>query len=178
MSSRWLSAFILILVASLMMARAQTINPGGGSGTGIGVGRVVSNAAPSNPTGTTSATAVMMGLGVAGAQTCSITPQFSTRVLFSIQGNAIQATVSNTTTVALRTGTGTPPANQAALTGVLQTNPTNHIAAVASTGSAFNHVSIVTGLAIGVLVWFDMQVSSAGGGLGSINSITCNAAEL
>lgn len=67
--------------------------------------------APSNPTGTSSATAVMMGL--AGA----ITPRFSGRVLLMISGAIFNAGIGQGATPQLSWGTGAAPTNGAALTG-------------------------------------------------------------
>jgi len=170
-----LDRLLLVVLCLIMLglgARAQFNQ--GGAGAGIGVGAVLSNGAPSNPTANATVTPLMMGLGT----TCKITPAFSTRVLFQIQGNILNATAGNGSITALRTGTGTAPANGAAVTGTQQTAVTTHVSSGANTQTEFNHVSIVSGLTAGTAYWFDMQLASSAATSASITSITCQAAEL
>jgi hypothetical protein len=127
----------------------------------------VLQATPTPPTGTTSATGVMMGLGT----TCKITPVYSTRVHLAFFGNASQNAVS-TFSIQNRFGTGTAPANGAAPTGTL-------IGAVASGTSptsgyqgSFATPVIISGLTPGTAYWFDLSLLTSGG-TSTINSVSC-----
>lgn len=68
---------------------------------------------PANPTGTISATEVMMGLG----STCVYTPTGSGKVIINVTGYVANPTAGVATTVGCRFGTGTAPVNGAAVTG-------------------------------------------------------------
>jgi hypothetical protein len=68
---------------------------------------------PSNPTATASTTLVMMGLG----STCAYTPAGSGIVLVNVSGYVQTLTAVTTVTFGGRYGTGTAPANGAAVTG-------------------------------------------------------------
>jgi hypothetical protein len=65
------------------------------------------------PTGTTSGTPVMMGLGAS----CKITPQSTGRVDFRIRGTFGNSVANITGIVGFRFDTGTGPANGVAATG-------------------------------------------------------------
>ena len=65
------------------------------------------------PTGTTSGTPVMMGLGAS----CKITPQSTGRVDFRIRGTFGNSAANITGIVGFRFDTGTAPANGVAATG-------------------------------------------------------------
>jgi hypothetical protein len=123
---------------------------------------------PADPTGTTSTIQKMMGL--AG----SITPATTGKVLFIISG-----TWNNTGSVGqniiMRYGTGTPPANGAAVTG-------NAIGSNLSLGAvlvviSFTNQAIVTGLSVGTAYWFDLAINTVVNGTASVYTIMMSAAE-
>jgi hypothetical protein len=128
---------------------------------------------PTNPTATTSLTAVHMGVG----STCAITPSFSTRVFFSIQGVAANSTANQVTAVALRFGTGAAPANGAAATGTLIGAQQAITIAGGNTSSGFGLSGVVTGRTPGVALWFDVT-ALVSANTGTITNITCTAYEL
>jgi len=68
---------------------------------------------PGNPTGTTSITLVMMGLG----SSCTYTPAGSGLVVVNVTGQVGNVTGSPADTIGPRYGTGTPPGNGASVTG-------------------------------------------------------------
>src|SRR5690242_15711692 len=70
-----------------------------------------SQATPTNPTGTSSTTGVMMGL--AG----SVTPKFSGRVQVTMSGDCFSGTIADGANIQMRYGTGTAPSNAGALAG-------------------------------------------------------------
>ncbi len=132
----------------------------------------LSNAQPGNPTGTTSATTVMMGLGT----TCKITPVYSTRVQITIDGDVANSGVANTAGIKLFYGTGTAPINGAASTG---TQYGQQMVMTTTAGNAqvpFSKTAYVTGLSVGVAIWIDIGLL-AGAGTSSISNLTCGALE-
>lgn len=116
------------------------------------------NATPANPTGTSSGTPVMMGLG----GTCALTPVYSSRVRFTWSGLYSSSGVFNTG-LRFYYGTGTAPTNGAATTGT-QVGPTQ-AASCPATGQTvpFSMSIIVTGLTPSTAYWFDIAVNAAAG---------------
>lgn len=136
-------------------------------------GAVLSGGAPSNPTGTTSATVVHMGLGVT---TCRFTPTFSTRVVFDIKGSTNSTAVNGQSGIQFRYGTGAGPANGAAPTG---TGFGSVMTVTSSTANALEMFAVggpVTALSAGTTYWFDIAVSSSSG-TATPSNITCSAYE-
>lgn len=123
------------------------------------------------PTGTTSATAVMMGL--AG----TITPTKTGRVTFTISGQMANNTLNDGVTVDLRTGTGTAPTNGAAVTGTLRGVSQTATALIANERSGFSLTFPVTGLTLGTAVWYDLSLLAVTGGTASVTGITGSAVE-
>lgn len=127
------------------------------------------NSAPGNPTGTTDTTGLMMGL--AGA----ITPRTG-KIVVVISGNGANNTINDGFKVRIRYGTGTAPANGAALTGTAvgtTAEGTNDIAANAK--SPFTVVSVITGLTAGTAYWLDVQLAAVTGGTAAITEVNVAA---
>jgi hypothetical protein len=130
---------------------------------------------PSNPTGTTSTSPVMMGIG----GVCHITPATSTRVFVTIQGQVSNNTTSDASTIGLRQGTGSAPANGAAATGtVYGTTIGVGGGSNANVTWPFNLCAVITGLTIGTPIWFDLTLSVQVGGTSTIGALTCSAFEI
>jgi len=128
------------------------------------------------PTGTTSATAVMAGMG----STCKITPGLTGRIRFVIEGRASNTVINNLITMQLLYGSGTAPTNGAAASGSSPSSLSMTIqSAVAQQPMAFSLSGQVTGLSVGTQYWFDLSQlqSGGGGGTANINSAACNAVE-
>lgn len=124
-----------------------------------------------SPTGTTSTTGKMMGLGLTGA---TITPATTGRVHFTIRGS-FSNTVVTLTSVGLRFGTGTAPSNGAAPAGTqIGAIAKGHVEAT-SAFLPFTATGIATGLALGTPVWFDADLLVAAGS-GTI-VVDCSAFE-
>lgn len=128
---------------------------------------------PSNPAGTTSATVVMMGLGVS---TCRITPTYSTRIEFEIYGD-ITNSVAGTVTVRLSFGTGAGPANGAAAAGTVTGSSLVPSIASVSDVKPFKIGSIVQSLTAGTTYWFDLEIGTNGGTANAL-ALTCIAREV
>jgi hypothetical protein len=142
---------------------------------------------PSNPAATTSATYLMQGLGVAGASAFTITPQCTGRVLVLVEGDMTGVNTA-TVTAQLSFGTGTAPANNAAVTGTqVGSQPTlTPITGILST--PFTLFWVITGLTVpsvsstgvtgaAVPVWLDVALKSSSGAA-SISNLTCIAIEI
>ncbi len=126
-----------------------------------------------NPTPTASLTLKMMGLG----STCTITPLYSSRVTFIIQGQIYNTTNTDGTFGTLYYGTGAAPANAASTTGT----PGNNFAMSASNGTLsppFSVTSVITGLTPGTAYWFDSALEATTGGTAGIQNTSCAAFEM
>lgn len=131
---------------------------------------------PTNPTGTNSATAVMMGMG----STCHLTPSYSGRMRVTFDGSYV-GTGTNNINFNVRYGTGTAPANAAAASGTI-VGPTVSYAVtsaeVTSFGQPFSLTRIITGLTPGTAYWLDMSISTNGTATtATISSVNCAAQE-
>lgn len=150
----------------------KTLISGGASANPSYTGPNSAQSTPSNPTGTTNTSGLMMGL--AG----SITPVGSGIILVNICGDMTNSTTNDGASIQLRYGTGTAPSNAGALTG---TTIGNSITATAATGS-YNYpfcVSvIISGLSASTAYWLDLSLAAITGGTASISNITINSHEL
>lgn len=134
------------------------------------------SSSPLTPTGTTSATAVMAGMGA----TCKITPGLTGRIRFVIEGRASNTVINNLITMQLLYGSGAAPANGAAASGTSPSSLALAVqSAVAQQPMAFSLSGQVTSLSVGTQYWFDLSQlqSGGGGGTANINSAACNAVE-
>lgn len=127
----------------------------------------------SNPSGTTSATAIMMGLGASWI----LTPVFSGRIRIIVNGRTSNTFATGSTSVQAYYNTGTAPANGDAVTGTLSGRGANNVDVLGSTAQAFAFTTVVTGLTIGATYWFDLALSSAGGGTASVAGLTVSTEE-
>lgn len=131
-----------------------------------------STSSPTNPTGTTSTTAVMMGLHG------SITPTVTGNVQITMTGSIANDTVNDGASVQISYGTGTAPANAAALTGTQVGSKVTATSAVAAGTLPFTCTAYVTGLTVGTAYWIDAAVAAITGGTASITAVTIVAAEM
>jgi hypothetical protein len=125
--------------------------------TGLGASAASFASTPAAPTGTTSTTLVMAGLG----STWAFTPGNTGKVLVTVTGGSNVGTALTYTTVGARYGTGTAPANGAAVTGTrfgaagdpsFESGATGH-----NTGFAFTAVLPLTA---GTAYWFDLALAT------------------
>lgn len=116
---------------------------------------------PANPTQTSSATYVMMGL--AGA----ITPR-GTKVKVTLSGD-VTATNGQTATMQLSIGTGAAPANAAAVTGTQFGSQPTFTALTGLLTVPFSVQAIATGLTPGTAVWVDLALKSSSGNVSVSN---------
>ncbi|MEM0241251.1 MAG: hypothetical protein QXP29_07310 [Candidatus Nezhaarchaeales archaeon] len=121
---------------------------------------------PSNPSGTTSTTAVQMGIGV------TYTPATTGRLLVIVTGEAANNTAGDGATVQLSYGTGTAPSNGAAATGTAVGSKISVTSNAASQTVPFSLAYVISNLAVGNSFWFDLQVAAVTGGTASVSNLT------
>lgn len=138
-------------------------------------GATVLSTANTNPSGTTSTSGVMVGLGTI----CKITPVSSTRVYFQIQGTLNNSVAGDGAFANLRFGTGAAPANAASPTGTLISG---NVGMTADSGASaqypFTVNGIATGLTPGTALWFDLDIFAFTGGTATAANIGCSAFEM
>lgn len=120
---------------------------------------------PADPSAATSASYVMAGLGVAGANAWAMTPQVTGRILLVATGIQTSGTTASTCTVQMSQGTGAAPANGAAVTGTQVGGQPAWTSLTGILTVPFSLVWVTTGNAIGTALWFDIAQKSSGGTL-------------
>lgn len=131
------------------------------------------DAAPSNPSGTSSTTGVMMGLGAA------YTPTRSGVVYVRIRGGMNNNTAGDGANVKIYCGTGTAPANQAALTGT-QKGAASQVDyfPTASKNFPFGVDTVISGLTLNTAYWFDLALAAVTGGTATLTNLEVVIVEL
>jgi hypothetical protein len=132
-------------------------------------------ASPADPTGTNSTTGVMMGL--AG----SITPSATGKVLIQITGSLRSYNIGSTgADVQIRYGTGSAPANAAALTGTAVGSKEKSRPSSTSNEQTvpFSCVARVTGLTLSTAYWLDVSVATVGGGNATVQNVSITVSEM
>lgn len=131
---------------------------------------------PSDPTGTTNGTGVMMGL--AGA----ITPVRSGKVMLIVSANISNNTAGDGAQTQMRYGTSTAPNNGDALTGTAIGNLAkiaNAFIALLAPGSGNITCNfVISGLTLNTAYWLDLSLARITGGTASLSAITITAIEL
>ncbi len=144
-----------------------------GNAIALSNGEATAQSSPADPAGSTSTTGVMMGL--AG----SITPATTGRILFMITGDVGNTGNAITVTIQLYQGTGSAPANGAAITGSAVGGAQKFITAAAAQKVPFGVCALVTGLTLGTAYWFDVSLaSSSGAQTSTIKDVSVTAFEI
>lgn len=123
------------------------------------------------PTGSADATGLMQGLGVTA---WTLTPQVTGRVLIVLSGSMGTAATAETCGITMYYGTGTAPANGAAITGTAIGTVLTFVTLTSMLRSPFSVQAVITGLAVpsittdrktGTLtpVWFDVALKTSAG---------------
>lgn len=161
------SIVALLAIAFANVGVAQTLVPP----------RAFATAQPSDPSGTTSATKVMMGLGVTGAGGgFLITPQASGFVQVEISGSVGNGTTADGATWELDwapVAAAAAPANAAAApSGTVQcTKPVTFTALTGNLQTPFS-VTCEVQLTPGQQYWFDIGLLAVTGGTATVKSLT------
>lgn len=133
------------------------------------------NDEPGDPTGTSSATPVMMGLG-ASAQ---ITPASSGNILVTFDMLAVNATAADGFSASIaydNNATVAAPGNGAAAVGIVVT-PVRVVTATPNK-VPISFTAVVPRLAVGATYWFDVQLAAVTGGTASITAVQVTLIEL
>jgi hypothetical protein len=156
-------------------ATAYTITLPAASGTLNLYNSATLQASPSNPTGTTNTTGVMMGLG----GTCKLTPTYSTRVQIWFIGDIGSSAAADGGVFTAYYGTSTAPGNGVSVTGTAVNGPISSIAQSANANPRipFTSGGIITGLTPGTAYWFDLYLAANGGGTATALNLNCTAFE-
>jgi hypothetical protein len=127
---------------------------------------------PSDPTGTSSTTPVMMGLGAIA----TFTPLGFGVVYIDVPGDVQNSGPAGLTTVQLCYGTGAAPSNGAALTVTPIGTVKYGLSGTFNQGQTqfpFS-VSRILGLTPGGAIWIDLAVSNSAGNTSSVKDLTIN----
>jgi len=132
---------------------------------------------PSDPTGTSSTTGVMMGLGV-GGQGGQIKPKISGNVLIIISGDIKSDTSGDGGQVQIRYSSTYPaPANAAALTGTTCGGLVKALMSSSTNKYPFSVQCVASGLTVGTKYWIDLGAAAITGGTISIKDVSISAFE-
>lgn len=176
-ASQWNGYIDRVVILPKIRLGNQAVVSVAGSSVG-GNGYVVPSGAtyqatPSNPTGTTNTTGLMMGL--AGG----ITPAKSGDVLMIISGTIFNATaIADGGKVQIRYGSTATPANGDALTGTAVGSQPQYIASTTAEKVPFTCNAIVSGLVRGTFYWIDLGLAAITGGTASISDVSMSIVEL
>jgi hypothetical protein len=131
-------------------------------------------ATANTPTGTTSTSDVMMGLGAS----FTITPATTGKVAIVIAGQCTASVGGNAFGGTLRYGTGTAPANGAAATGTTVGNGFGGYSTTGGDSVPCTVTGIISGLAVGTTYWIDLGLhSGSGSSMASVSYLTMTARE-
>jgi hypothetical protein len=150
------------------------VNPSG-QAISLSGGGVASVSTPSDPTGTTDTTGKMAGLAV------SFTPATTGRVLVTVTGDATNsgATAGQGAKAQIRYGTGSAPANAAALTGTaVGAMVTATLMRATADLIPISLTAVITGLTLGTAVWLDLQEVALTSGTGQLKNLTVTIVEV
>lgn len=132
----------------------------------------VAQGTAASPTGTTSLTAVMLGLGL------TVTPVNQPRLDLRVTAQIGNTTAADGVTVQVRYGTGTAPANGDAVTGTAVGASQTFTAATAGATTGVTLGGVVTGLTLGTAYWVDVAIQATTGGTASATGVTATAVEV
>lgn len=127
---------------------------------------------PTDPATTTSLTGVMMGLSA------SITPVKSGTIFIVISGDMDSDTDGSGAKVQIRRGTGTPPNNDDALTGITVGGLVKAVSSSSINIFPFTLNGLVTGLTLNTNIWVDVSLASITSGTARVRDITITIIEL
>lgn len=131
-----------------------------------------SQATPADPTGTTSALGVMMGLAA------SITPDVTGRILVTVTGTILNASaIGDGAAVQLRAGVGAAPANGDALTGTAYGGLVRYVASTTAGKVPFALSAVISGLTLSVTTWLDVSLAAITGGTAAVTDLSVAAME-
>lgn len=128
---------------------------------------------PTDQTGNATATQKMNGC--AGA----ITPVVTGRIVIIVNGTVLNASaIADGTSLQISYGTGTAPANAAALAGTQVGGIQKYVASTTAGKTPFCLAARVTGLTLGTAYWIDLAIADITGGTAAVTDVTITAFEV
>jgi hypothetical protein len=113
--------------------------------------------------------------GIAGA----ITPAITRQVLIQISGDIANATaIADGAAVQIRYGSGSAPANGAALTGTAVGGLVKYVTATTAAKVPFSLQGIVSGLTLGTAYWVDLSLQNITGGTATVKDLSVSIIEV
>lgn len=128
-----------------------------GNAIELALNSAVLQTTPQNPTGTTSATTVMMGLG----SVFTLTPVYSSRIKITITGFVNSSAATQLAALQIFTGTGSAPLNGGVSAGTALGSQIFATSTGAGAQVPFALTGILTGLTPGTAYWVDLGASSS-----------------
>lgn len=127
-------------------------------------------------TSTSSTSGVMLGYGA----TIALTPTYSGKVLITFNGILGNNTAGAIGAVQIHYGTGTAPANGAAITGLAAGSVTGVInnANTAGFSAPLSVTALITGLVPGTAYWVDLSMICVGASTTSLLNVSASATEV
>lgn len=132
-----------------------------------------STSAIGSPTGTNSATELMMGIG----STVVITPEHSSTIAVTVAGNIKNDTGGDGCKYSVNYGTGAAPMNGATLTGTQLGSTYQTFPSAGNAPIGFSMSGLATGAAIGMPLWFDIALAAVTGGTCTPTALTAIVTE-
>jgi hypothetical protein len=152
--------------------RLKSINDAGTIVSFLGTDGAISQTNPANAA-TTSTAGLMQGLAVL------FTPVVSSRVLIMLSGDLTNNTASDGVKIRLRYGTGSAPADEAALTGTTLGNIPQFVPpATANLKAPFAIQGIASGLTVGTQIWVDIELAAITGGTATAENLSLSIHEI
>ena len=127
---------------------------------------------PTNPTGTTSTTGVMAGIG----STVAFVPAKTGVMFIMISGEGVNSAGGNGYKSDIRYGTGTAPTNGSALSGTIVGQSISGVNGTAKTPFALQGTAV--GLTVGTTYWLDIGQYAITAGTATLTNITVTIIEI
>lgn len=132
----------------------------------------VSASLTASPSGIANTGGLMLGLNT------MITPVYTGRVLITICGVVAQSTTADGAFWHIRTGTGSAPANGAALIGTQQGGQQSMTFLTGVLKVPFSISVIQTGLMLATAIWVDLVLGTVTGGTATMTQVEVSAVEI
>jgi hypothetical protein len=118
----------------------------------------------------------MQGLGLLSGFV--ITPVRTGRIAAMVTGCCANSAANGGLNITGRHGTGTAPANGAAVSGAVWSTTQHYFMTSAKDVSGFTIIGGNPGLALNVATWWDVSIAATGGGTATLTDVQCLLWEL
>ena len=136
------------------------------------------NLQPADPTGTTDTTGKMMGLGHSPSSFIFI-PQMGSVIFVTICGTVFNSGgVGDGAKITIYAGTGSAPANGAALTGSPYSTTVQYISSTTAGKVPFSLTTLIVPVVANTTYWIDLGLAAITGGTATVTDLQLTAFEL